>query len=417
MIAGGDTVTVALSGGADSVALAMALLEIRKKLQFDLRAVHINHNLRGDEANRDEQFVRDFCKTYEISLDVFSIDVGEIAQTRKESVELVAREERYRIFKSTTGKVATAHTLDDCAETLIFNITRGSGLRGLCSIPPVRDNIIRPLIECERAQIEHYLKSKNQQFVTDSTNLTDDYTRNKIRHNVIPTLKEINSAFLLSVGRLTDTAVSLDRFVKSQAKRLIDADLPMLRSADDIILAEWVRLRCEGFGATPDYNHTKSAIDVIKNGGKTQICDNLFLQTTREKVVFTSKPAPPFCVPFSLGKVKTPHSTILIEKIELNKINNLLFNSCVDYDKIIEHNIVIRSRKEADKIRIPKRNCTKLLRKVYNEKHILPSNRSRLAIIARDDGEIIWAEEVGVDQKYSVSENTKQAIRITVLKD
>ena len=88
-----------------------------------------------------------------------------------------------------------------------------------------------------------------------------------------------------------------------------------------------------------------------------------------------------------------------------------------DYDKIIEHNIVIRSRKEADKIRIPKRNCTKLLRKVYNEKHILPSNRSRLAIIARDDGEIIWAEEVGVDQKYSVSENTKQAIRITVLKD
>ena len=95
----------------------------------------------------------------------------------------------------------------------------------------------------------------------------------------------------------------------------------------------------------------------------------------------------------------------------------MLFNSCVDYDKIIEHNIVIRSKKEGDKIRIPKRNCTKSLRKVYNEKHILPDQRQRLAIIAFDNGEIIWAEKVGVDEKYIISENTKQAICITVLKD
>ena len=417
MIASGDTVTVALSGGADSVALALSLLEIRKELQFDLCAVHINHNLRGEESNRDEQFVRDFCSINAIPLDVFSIDVSKIAKNQKRSVELAARNERYRIFENMTGKVATAHTLDDCAETLIFNITRGSGLRGLCSIPPMRDNIIRPLIECERVQIEQYLKSKNQDFVTDSTNLTDDYTRNKIRHNVIPMLKEINPAFLMSISRLTDTAVSIDNFVKSQARQLIDADLQTLQNADDVVLSEWVRMRCEEFCATPDYIHTKSAVDVIKNGGKTQICDDLFLQTTRERVVFTHKDSPPFCVPFSIGKIKTPHNTILIEKIELNKINNLLFNSCVDYDKIIEHNIVIRSKKEGDKIRIPKRNCTKSLRKVYNEKHILPDQRQRLAIIAFDNGEIIWAEKVGVDEKYIISENTKQAICITVLKD
>ena len=198
MIKKDDCITAALSGGADSVCLLIILKELSDKYSFTLDALHINHCIRGKESDRDEEFCRNLCKKYDIPLTVIRTDVPAAAAESKKSLEETARDIRYKAFEKHAGdkgKIATAHTVSDNAETVILNMARGTGLKGLCGIPPVRDNIIRPLIDVTRQQIEDYLKSMNQGFVTDSTNLSDDYTRNRIRHKIIPELLKINEGF------------------------------------------------------------------------------------------------------------------------------------------------------------------------------------------------------------------------------
>ena len=182
-------ITVALSGGADSMALLSVLLEIKGEFSLNITAAHFNHRIRGAEADRDEAFVKEYCEKKGVELFLGSGDVPSYAKEQGLSLELAARELRYEFLKSVSkGNVATAHTASDNAETVIFNLTRGSGAEGLCGIPPKRDIFIRPLILATREQIEEYCKENDIPFVNDSTNFCDDYTRNKIRHNVIPVL-------------------------------------------------------------------------------------------------------------------------------------------------------------------------------------------------------------------------------------
>ena len=185
-----ENVLVGLSGGADSVALLLSLY----KLGYKVKACHLNHCLRGDEADRDEYFCKNLCDKLNIELVIKRENIAEYAKSSKQSIETAAREIRYKFFDDVSNgcKIATAHTASDTIETMIFHLARGTGLTGLCSIPPVRGKIIRPLISLTRAEIEDFLQNINQDFVTDSTNLTDDYTRNKIRSQIIPVLKNIN---------------------------------------------------------------------------------------------------------------------------------------------------------------------------------------------------------------------------------
>ena len=190
-----ERLLVCLSGGADSVSLLLCLNE----LGYDVCACHVNHQLRGRESERDQQFCEELCKKLNIELSVHRIDVTAFCKENAVSIEEGARELRYRIFDSIKAdKICTAHTLSDCIETTVFNLARGTGLKGLCSIPPKRDRIVRPLINCTREEIIDYLKAKGQDFVTDSTNLTDEYTRNKVRHNIIPQLLRINPSLMKS---------------------------------------------------------------------------------------------------------------------------------------------------------------------------------------------------------------------------
>ena len=180
-----DSLTVALSGGADSVALLYAMAELKEEYSFSLSAAHLNHNLRGEESDRDEEFCKKTCEKLGIPLITESVDVKKEAEESGESIETAARRIRYDFLsRVSSGKIATAHTADDNLETVIFNLSRGTDLAGLCGIPPVRDNIIRPLIFCTREDIENYLKEKGASYCTDSTNNEDIYKRNFIRHNI-----------------------------------------------------------------------------------------------------------------------------------------------------------------------------------------------------------------------------------------
>ncbi len=208
-----DRVLVGLSGGADSVSLLVALHElvIKKALEITLCACHVNHMIRGKEADADELFANKLCESLGIPFYCTRIDIPSICQTAKGSTELVAREKRYAYFDELCSlhrftKIATAHTLSDNAETLIFNICRGASADGLCGIPPKRGNIIRPLCLVTRADVEEYLGAKGQDFCKDATNESDDYTRNFIRHKVIPELKRINPSLEQAAGRLCDSA-------------------------------------------------------------------------------------------------------------------------------------------------------------------------------------------------------------------
>jgi tRNA(Ile)-lysidine synthase len=190
---------VALSGGADSV----CLLHVLRDLQYKPEACHVNHKLRGEASDNDEKFVRELCKQLEVKLHVRQIDVKAL-QKKHQSIEEAAREARYSYFAEfgSGAIIATAHTSNDNTETVLLNLIRGTGLRGLCGIPPVRDKIIRPLIETAREEVEAYLKEKAIKHITDESNFSDEFTRNNLRLNVIPLLEKINPSLNAAVTRM-----------------------------------------------------------------------------------------------------------------------------------------------------------------------------------------------------------------------
>ena len=188
LITPGDRVVCAVSGGADSVALLFALYLLREKLDITLSAAHFNHNLRGTESDEDETFVRQLCSRYDIPLNVGSAQVT----AGKKGLEAAAREARYAFFATLPGKIATAHTADDNAETVLLHLIRGTGLKGLGAIAPMRGNIIRPMLDVTRQEVEDFLAEYHLQYRQDSSNETDTFLRNRIRHHVMPLLKQEN---------------------------------------------------------------------------------------------------------------------------------------------------------------------------------------------------------------------------------
>jgi len=188
MLAPGDAVVCAVSGGADSVALLFGLYLLKDKLKISLSAAHFNHGLRGTESDSDEAFVRQFCERYDIPLLCGRAQV----KPGKKGLEAAARDARYAFLNSLPGKIATAHTADDNAETVLMHMVRGTGLKGLGGITPVTDKLIRPLLGATRQDVLAFIAEYNLRFINDSSNDTDDFLRNRLRHNVIPLLKQEN---------------------------------------------------------------------------------------------------------------------------------------------------------------------------------------------------------------------------------
>ena len=187
LIAAGDRVLCAVSGGADSMAMLWCLHSLREELSISVCAVHFNHRLRGAESDRDEAFVRAFCAEHGIELTVGTAAVDAYTAS---GVEETARRLRYAFFETLPcDKLATAHTADDNAETVLLHLLRGAGLRGLCGIPPRRGRYIRPLLCVTRGQITDYLRQEGIMWVEDSSNAADDCRRNRLRHQVMPLLK------------------------------------------------------------------------------------------------------------------------------------------------------------------------------------------------------------------------------------
>ncbi len=303
MLEKGAVVVAALSGGADSVSLVRALKSLEETLDIRVCACHLNHGLRGEESDSDERFCAELCEKLGIPLEKRRVEVGKLLRPH-ESVEQAARRIRYEFFEETLRKfgssvLATAHTASDNAETVLFNLTRGTGISGLCGIPPIRGlgsgcRVVRPLLQCTRAEVEAYLTGLGQGFVTDKTNLSEDYSRNRIRLNVISELEKINPSLQPVIFRMTKILREDDDFLEELSdKALSDAssgrgwDAAALSRLPKPVKARAIRRILEQGGIEPSALRIRSAMELLeRRSARYNPCKDKFF-TIRKGVCFT----------------------------------------------------------------------------------------------------------------------------------
>ncbi|MCH5298657.1 MAG: tRNA lysidine(34) synthetase TilS [Ruminococcus sp.] len=408
MLKSGDKIVVALSGGADSVALFYVLLSLREKYGLSLYAAHVNHNLRGEESMRDESFVRDLCEKNSVELFEKSLDVKGLAAEQGIGTEMCGRNVRYEFFSELCeklgAKTATAHTASDNAETVLFNLARGAGLNGMCGIQPVRGDIIRPLIYVTRKQVENYCNDNGLSYVTDSSNLTDDYTRNKIRHAVVPVLKEINAGFENNITNNSEMLRGINSFIELSANKAIEQiavqngySCSGLAALPTALRHEVLYLLCKQNGVEPEYVKLKIISDCLEIGGAIDLSGSVravckqgvlrFVKTERDKELF------------SFVELSPNTSFIYKGKIYEAECNETHFPT--------DRKLVFRTRMAGDKITLPKRRVTKTLKKFFNELKIPEETRDNVIVLA-DGSDILWAEGIGF------SENGKELKKIGI---
>lgn len=428
----GSKVLVALSGGADSVALLLGLLSIKDKYSLQISAIHINHNLRGEESLRDEKFVLELCKQLSVPLTIKSVDINQLSKQTKESVELCARNVRYKLFNEhAVDKIATAHTANDNAETVIYNLTRGTGVKGIAGIPPVRDNIIRPLITASRDDIITFLKTKNASFVTDSTNNQDVYVRNKIRHNIIPKLESINISAVESISNLSSAAREdteyLDEIASIETNKLINSNVLCSGVANlhnailKRVLINFYNLSCN-FSESLSSLQLNEMLRVVSGEIKRTSLDNGFaFNSTKDgfiiekQIAVTNKFSKEIDISNLEGLREYFPNLICISYEEyVNFLNSdkLLFKYAFDCDKIVG-TVFLRSREDGDKYSPVNRKVTKSLRKLLTESKVSLLDKSKLLVLCDDNG-IFYTNLFGIDERVRVDEYSK---KIVILKD
>lgn len=414
MLSDFDKVVVALSGGADSVALLYALNSIKEKYNLILYACHLNHMIRGQEAQRDEDFVRNLCEKLGIELFVKHEDVVRIAEEEKISLELCGRNLRYKFFaelsEKLSAKIATAHTASDNIETVLFNVARGTSITGLCGIRPKRDYIIRPLIMCSREEVESYCEENSLEFVTDSSNLTDDYTRNNIRHNAVPTLKSVNPDLCNSVSRMcsdmSDIKDFLDKISEKEIKNCetdYGYSCEKLLKLDRAVLTNSLSIIAKRNGADVSHRHIDIIIEKMGDGGcvdlpdnKRAVCKQGVLRIVAENELEIEVEKEQEC------PIDESSLFRYISKEEIKNVNKKLLKHCINCD-IITENTIVRTKREGDRFTLPNRCVTKTLKKLFNELRIPAEKRSSLIVVA-NGSEVLFVEGVGVSEKAKVTE-------------
>ena len=429
-----STVVVGLSGGADSVCLLHVLNLLKNDCNLNLIAAHVNHGIRGEEAENDAIFSMNFAESLNVHFSLLKANCVEKAEESGETLEEAGRRIRYEFFdmlcEDETYVIATAHNSNDNLETVVFNITRGSALSGAKGIPPKRDNIIRPLIFCSRAEIEGYCKENNLSFVTDSTNLSDDYTRNRIRHNVLPELEKVNSNAIEAFIRFSESVRIDDDYLDSIAENAFEKaklsecsySTEAINSLHPSIKRRVIFKVINHFSMElPDSKKINLVLSCISENSKIQLYKNCYCESKENELKFfkndnnkeCEKQEPKilecenFSVNFGGYTVKGEYFSKTSQKI-----NDLLLDNLIDCDTI-SGNLILRTRNEGDKITLRKRKVTKSLKKLFIEECILKDERDKIPVISDRNG-VVWVSGFGVNKNNAVKEDTKNILSISV---
>ena len=375
MIARGDHIICAVSGGADSMALLFAMYLLKEKLGIDLSAAHFNHHLRGQESDRDEQFVKNFCDGYGIPLHLGS---GEIVPGNK-GLEAAARDARYAFLCSLPGTIATAHTADDNAETVLMHLVRGTGLKGLGAIAPINGRVIRPMLGITRAEVEAFLEEYHVEHITDSSNDTDAFLRNRLRHHVMPLLTKENPKL---AENLSAMALRL---------RQDEEALSQLAESGDILSVTALR-------AQPPAIRVRSLEQFLKKCGVRELeAQHIELA---QALVFSDNPSARGSFPGGIT-VSRNYDTLEVLSGEPQQNMRILCSPAheiINTPEVFTVNPVgtvhIRARKSGDVMRLS--GGSKSLKKLFIDRKIPAADRDLVPVIC-DDAGIIGVYGIGVN--------------------
>lgn len=417
LLATNDKVLVALSGGADSVALLLVLL----KLNYRCTAIHCNFHLRGEESDRDEQFTTALCKRLGVELEIVHFNTAEHAKNKGISIEMAARELRYKAFEEqrcATGAhaIAVAHHRDDSAETLLLNLVRGTGIRGLCGIHPKNGYIVRPLLCVDREEITDYLKWRNEDYVTDSTNLTSDYTRNKIRLEVIPGLAEINPSVKESIAATAERMIETENIyrhaINEAVKRVKKDNVINIRNlkreiAPSTLLHEILSplgfnsSQTDEMAAMPDECSGKQ----FHAGNWCVTKDrNRFIITASNKNEHTQLILPP------TGCIRTENGNLTIERHAFDgNIPREKEIATFDANKIKEP-LTLRNVQNGDRFAPFGMRGTKLVSDYLTDRKKSIIEKQQQLVVTDSTGEIAWIVDERPSAKFGIDNKTQDVI-------
>ncbi len=392
MLTPGDRVTCAVSGGADSMALLFALYLLRERLGISLQAAHFNHHLRGEESDRDEAFVRDFCNRYDIPL---TVGQGCIVPGKK-GLEAAAREARYAFFSTLPGKIATAHTADDNAETLLMHLVRGTGLKGLGGIAPVNGSLIRPMLGCTRQQVLAFLKEYHIRYVEDSSNETDAFLRNRLRHHVMPLLVQENPRLAENLSAMAQRLRQDEAVLQNVSKYDVLPPVDELKQLSPAIRCRVLeRFLKENGVKEPEKDHLSLCESLVFSenpSAKAQFPGNITVRRNYDRLEIGSEtPSLPLAELDPNGRLELPDFGLVVTCRPAQEI----MNDANTFTVCSPGRLYLRSRQSGDAITLP--GGTKSLKKLFIDRKIPANMRGRIPVICDSDG-ILAVGGIGVNQ-------------------
>lgn len=424
LLAPEDLHLVALSGGADSV----ALLRVLHSLDYHIEAVHCNFHLRGVESDRDEHFVKSLCEKFGVRLHLIHFDTKEYAILHQVSIEMAARELRYRYFDQLrqdigASSVCVAHHQDDSVETLLINLLRGSGIHGLTGIRPRNGNIVRPLLCVNRKEIEDYLDSIGQNYVIDSTNLKADLVRNRLRLEVLPLLNQINLGATSNICRTTQYLAEAERvyidtihheishIVNSRTEgeeRVAINDLSNLPSAD-CFLYEW--LSPYGFNRT----QTAQLIESIDNHdtGREFVSSTHSLVTTRDSLILAPivEQRKPLLIPEPGRYIYADGRSIVVQETDDLTISRTSNSATLDAVKV-KFPLTLRHIQDGDRFIPFGMSGTKLISDYLTDLHLSLHEKRRQLVMIDASGEIIWVVGRRTGNHQRITSDTCRVLKL-----
>lgn len=458
MLTCGDKVIAGVSGGADSVCLFLMLLELREKIGFDLIAVHVHHGLRGEAADQDQRFVEALCEQHRIPLEIFRVNLESIAKKRKQSLEEAGRMVRREAFDSVCqkyggNKIALAHHQNDNAETLLWNLSRGTGLDGLGGIRPVNGKFIRPLLCMNRKEIEEYLSKRKQSYCIDETNAGTDYTRNKLRHLVLPILEEqVNSAAVRHMNETMEQIWELQEYMQEQVEAAYQECVQ-----EHSEKACWIQIQQNSFETFPElikkmvirkgmeqvggkkrdlsHKHVDVMMELMnKQVGRTvdlpyemhakRNYEGIRLEKRRTYSSGEEKKAE--IMQECMSELNIPGEIILADRnlkvrckilekpknLSIKDIPQKIYTKWFDYD-IIKQSVAVRTRRAGDFIVIDESGGRQKLKSYFINKKIPAAERAGIPLIA-EGSEILWIVGCRQSKAYQVTEQTTKILEITI---